>query len=245
MYYTLDDRCVRQPPGIQAEAPRTNQCVPLNSHFTIVMNIQITNNLLNTTSELIDPHAGGIVGEQQINTNLTIVNIYIGNYTITAIAEQNNSANVTYKTVYSGGLVGISYSILNVQNILISNCNLNSTAQLNIYSGIIGHASVKSNITMMNVTSNTVNIISVCKNTVYSAGIIGYTRFVADLNNITISNNNIVCSASSSNCKITFNYIIGNSVKIINSTSQGVNSINNAVQNNCAILNNIDSLTGC
>ncbi|CAL6001173.1 Conserved_hypothetical protein [Hexamita inflata] len=211
----------------------------------IIKNILINTQKLNSSSDLTDPHVGGLVGEQYINTNLTITNVNIANYTVIGIAVFNETNNGTFKTTYNGQLVGITYSQLKVNNIFIQNCDLVSQAQITVFSGIVGYASDKSNVTISNTSSNTINIQSTGKKYVYSSGIIGYTRFITNINNVSISDIIIVCSSANSYCKITLNFVLSDLIKITNSTSTGVNSINDVVQLNCVTFNNLDSITGC
>ncbi|CAL6052407.1 Hypothetical_protein [Hexamita inflata] len=133
-----------------------------------IINIIVNTSKINSTSDLTDPHTGSLVGEQFQNSNLTIINVNISNCTLVGIAVFNESNNGTQKAAYNGELVGITYSLLNIYNILISKSFLESLAQNIVYSGIVGYASENSNITMNNISSNSINIQSISKKYIYS-----------------------------------------------------------------------------
>ncbi|CAL6046283.1 Hypothetical_protein [Hexamita inflata] len=216
----------------------------INSKNTTIFGIQISGINISASSEQIDPHIGLIIGEQQINSNLTIVDSVTVNSNLQAIALFNTSYNGTMKSSYIGGFVGISYSNLVIQNSQQQNISLNGSAQRNVFSGgVLGFSSSLTNIQFSQIHQKWFFMNTNCKIIAFSGGIIGQAGNTVSINQIQIENYEISCFSSNSTCKLTLNFVKP-LIELKDSQSLGINIIDGITLSNC-IFTDLENQNGC
>ncbi|CAL6116081.1 Hypothetical_protein [Hexamita inflata] len=203
--------------------------------------ITIVSTNINIFSQLEwNSHAGGIIGEINIQSYINITNSQIKSVSVVT------KANVS--VVFSGGLVGKVFQQLSIKNSQIINSNLSSTQlKVGYSSGFIGYVQMGCQpiIYLINSTCQNVNLVINANQSATVGGMVGemvQAQFQA--NNVTISNINFIIVAPQINAKITFNYF-QSSISILNSSTYGTNILNNNIIQNCVLLTNIDSQNGC
>ncbi|CAL6043529.1 Conserved_hypothetical protein [Hexamita inflata] len=171
--------------------------------------------------------AGGVVGSS--SANVQIVNCIVENL------------NINSTSTGSGGIIGHS-NITSIINCSVSNSFINSTDDIG---GVLGYqqdSSINNQILIQNVSVRNITLNS---SSGYTGGFIGHFSSSTQALFIKVSIvSNILINSSSQ-----IGIIVGKSdlasYSVTNSSSQGVNKINNIIQSNCDNLIFIANQRGC
>ncbi|CAL6022904.1 Hypothetical_protein [Hexamita inflata] len=205
------------------------------------INIQ-SSNVSVFSVQLWNSHAGTIIGELQSISSVTMQNIQLYNITI------NTNANVSVP--YSGGFVGkqLVSNNITIKESSISNSRISAIQQFNNIS-FSGSYIGQTYAAVYLFNTNSESILILCKADIqcWAGGIVGQFNGTTLLqaNNVTIVNTNITGHALYIGAKIVGNYNAVGTLQITNSSTKGVNIINEIQVLNCLDIININSQNGC